>query len=413
MQSNLNAKTFDVAIAGGGLAGLTLGIALAQAGLATAVVDSLPPERATHSSFDGRVSAIAFASMRMLNALGFAPHMKDRSQPIHDILVTDGTVRSGASAALLHFDYREAGTEPLGHIVENRHTRLAQQMVASACDNLTLIAPAQAKRLETSPGLAILHLDDGRTIRAKLCVAADGRDSLIRKQLGIRLTQWSYGQAGIVATIEHERPHDGVAHELFLPEGPFAILPMTGNRSSIVWTESSAAAPAFLALPHMDFCKEVQKRFGDQWGRIDVKGPRWSYPLSLQLATTYVGDRCVLVGDAAHVIHPIAGQGLNLGLRDVAALAETLVEARRLGQDIGSAPVLTRYERWRRFDTVALAAAMEGFNRLFSNSIAPVAWVRRTGLDIVNRMGFAKRTFIRMAGGAGGQLPRLLKGEAL
>ena len=246
-----------------------------------------------------------------------------------------------------------------------------------------------------------------------LCIAADGRESPLREAMGIKTIGWSYAQTGIVATVAHERPHEGVAQELFLASGPFAILPMTGNRSSIVWTERSEQAPAYVKLGDEAFLNEVAQRFGDQWGALKLEGPRWSYPLSMQLALSTIAPRFALAGDAGHSIHPIAGQGLNLGLRDAAALAETVIEAKRLGLDIGSESVLERYQSWRRFDNALFTASMDALNRLFSNSIAPIAMARRFGLDVVDSIPPLKRFFMRQAGGEGADLPRLMRGEVL
>jgi 2-octaprenyl-6-methoxyphenol hydroxylase len=401
----------EVAIAGGGLVGLTLGIALAQAGIGVVVVDQLPPATVLEPQFDGRASAIAFASRRMFSALGFDSGLEGVVQPITEILVSDGDLLNGAAPFFLHFDHSEIGSAPLGEMIENRHTRFALHSAAARTPGLTLIAPAKVTSIETNARAATLTLSTGQKIEAALCVAADGRESPLRAQMGIRSTAWSYDQTAIVATIAHERPHGGVAHELFLPAGPFAILPLIGNRSSIVWTERSAAAPAFLRLGDEDFLAEVFKRFGDQWGALSLEGPRFSYPLSLQLAADYVAERFVLAGDAAHGVHPIAGQGLNLGLRDVAALAETIVDAARLGQDLGSAPVLERYRRWRAFDNTALAGVMDSLNRLFSNNLKPLRALRTLGLGLVNEIGPLRRLFMRQAGGDMGDLPRLLRGE--
>jgi 2-octaprenyl-6-methoxyphenol hydroxylase len=250
-------------------------------------------------------------------------------------------------------------------------------------------------------------------VRADLVVAADGRNSMLRRDAGIRTASWRYGQTGIVCTVEHERPHRGIAQERFLPAGPFAILPLTGNRSSLVWTERADLAPAMLALDEADFTGEVATRFGDHLRTLRVVGPRWSYPLALLHAERYVDRRLALVGDAAHVMHPIAGQGLNLGLRDVAALAEVLTDTRRLGLDLGTAPVLAGYQRWRRVDAVTLLAVTDGLNRLFSNDLAPVRLARDLGLAAVNRLPPVKRFFMRHARGTVGKLPRLLQGDAL
>ena len=402
----------DVLIVGGGLAGLPLALACAQGGLSVTVVDVLDPATATDAKFDGRVSAIAFASCRMFERLGVTAHLGGRMQPINDIMVSDGRVRDGASPLFLHFDHKEIGDEPLGNLIENRHIRIALQKAVEAEPAIRLIAPQTVKRVEYGAGVTAT-LANGDKVRARLCLAADGRNSPTREAAGIRTVGWDYGQTGIVCTVEHELPHEGVAQEYFLPGGPFAILPMVGNRASLVWTEKTADAKAILALGDEAFAEEMRARFGDYLGRCAPVGPRWSYPLTLQLARDYVRPRLALVGDAAHGIHPIAGQGLNLGLRDVAAAAEVVVDAARLGLDIGALDVLERYQRWRRFDNVALSLLMDGLNRLFSNDVGPVRLARDLGLGIVNRIGPARRFFMRHAGGVVGDLPRLLRGEAV
>jgi 2-octaprenyl-6-methoxyphenol hydroxylase len=405
--------TCEIAIIGGGLVGMTLAIATAKAGFETILVDEIAPDAATDAGFDGRVSAIAFASRRVLQTLGIWDKLAADAEPIDDIIVSDGHVRGGASPLFLHFDHREIGQEPLGHIVENRHTRIALLAAARAEPRLGIIAPARAIQLAREETGARIALKDGRILRARLCVAADGRNSPLRQSAGIKTLGWSYGQTGIVATVAHEKPHRGFAQEYFLPSGPFAILPMTGNRSSLVWTEKTSAAGAFLKLDAAGFDAEVACRFRPYLGRTEVVGPRWSYPLSLQMAARYVLPRLALVGDAAHAIHPIAGQGLNLGLRDVAALAEVIADAGRAGSDIGSLAILERYERWRRFDSMALAAATDLFTRLFSNDIPPLRLARDMGLALTDALGPARRFFMRHAGGAVGHLPRLLRGEPL
>jgi 2-octaprenyl-6-methoxyphenol hydroxylase len=409
-----NARTkFEVAVAGGGMVGLTLGLALAKAGVETAVVDGLDPALVLDAKFDGRVSSFAPASRRMLMALGLWPHLEALAQPIFDIVVGDGTVKDGASAALLHFDHHEMGDAPLAHMIENRHFRMALQRELANAPALTLIAPQRVTSAKLTRSAMEITLGDGRRLEAALCIAADGRESPLREAMGLKTIGWSYAQTGIVATIAHERPHEGMAQELFLPSGPFAILPMTGNRSSIVWSERSDQAPAFLKLDDAAFVREVGTRFGDQWGALSLDGPRWSYPLSMQLALSYIAPRFALAGDAAHVVHPIAGQGLNLGLRDAAALAEVVIEAKRLGLDIGSEATLARYQSWRRFDNALFTASMDALNRLFSNDIAPVALARRFGLDLVDSIAPLKRFFMRQAGGEGDDAPRLMRGEAL
>jgi 2-octaprenyl-6-methoxyphenol hydroxylase len=400
----------DIIVCGGGMVGLTLGLAAAQGGLCVTVVDALVPEAVLAASFDGRVSALAYASVRMLTALGVWRHLESQAQPIHEILVTDGKPGQPASPFSLHFDAGEIGAPTLGHIAENRHIRRA--LYAAMPAGFRLIAPASVTRLESTPGGIIAHLGNGESIKAALAVAADGRDSKLRTEMGIGVIGWSYPQTGIVATVAHERPHNGVAYEHFLPSGPFAILPMTENRSSLVWTEDRNKAPAMLALDEDGFNKEVARRFGAHLGKTRVVGGRWSYPLSFHLARDFVRPRFALAGDCAHGIHPIAGQGLNLGLKDAAALAETLLDAARLGRDIGALDTIKRYERWRRFDSLALAASTDALNRLFSNDIAPLRHLRDLGLGIVDAIGPARRFFMRHAGGDVGKLPRLLKGEA-
>jgi 2-octaprenyl-6-methoxyphenol hydroxylase len=403
----------EIAVIGGGMVGMTLAIALAQAGFDTVLLDELPPETAIGAGFDGRVSAIAFASRRLYQTLGLWDALAPDAEPICDIVVSDGRVKSGASSLFLHFDHAEIGDEPLGHIVENRHTRLALLSAAKATPHLQLWAPARAVRVDRDGAHADITLADGRRLTARLCVGAEGRNSPLRREAGIKSLGWSYGQTGIVATVAHEKPHQGLAQEYFLPSGPFAILPMTGNRSSLVWTEHGRAASAFLALDEAGFDAEVARRVGTYLGETRVVGPRFSYPLSLQLAARYVLPRLAIVGDAAHAIHPIAGQGLNLGLRDVAALAEIVTDAGRQGSDIGALSVLEQYQRWRRFDSMALAAVTDLLTRLFSNDIAPLRLARDLGLAVTSQIGGARRFFMRHAGGAVGQLPRLLRGEPL
>jgi 2-octaprenyl-6-methoxyphenol hydroxylase len=408
---------FDVVVAGGGMVGQSLGVALAQGGLSVAVVDALAPTLATDSKFDGRVSAISFASRRLFEGLGLWPALARDAAPINDILVSDGKVSEDAAPLFLHFDHAELGPEPLGHILENRRIRLALHEALARHPSLKHKAPASVSGIEIAAAEARLHLDDGSTLSARLCVAADGAGSPLREAQGIKTIGWQYAQTGLVATVSHQRPHEGVAQEYFLPSGPFAILPMasdeTGNRSSLVWTERTDLAQAFLALDEQSFDAEVARRFGPYLGATKVTGARWSYPLRLQLALDYVRPRFALAGDAAHVIHPIAGQGLNLGLRDVAALAEVLIDAARRGEDIGAEDVLARYQRWRRFDNVVLAAATDMLNRLFSNDIGPLRLARDVGLSLVGALGPARRFFMRQAGGAVGELPRLLRGEPL
>jgi 2-octaprenyl-6-methoxyphenol hydroxylase len=405
-------RKFDVLISGGGMVGLTLGLALAQGGLKTVVIDVAPASRVLDPNFDGRVSALAYASVRMLTALGTWDDLAPHAQPIREILATDAKLAGPPSPFSLHFDAQEVGHDSLGHIAENRHIRTALYAAMDRATNLELIAPAMVKLLAVDGGGAVVTLADGSQIACALVIAAEGRESRLRAEMGINVIGWSYPQTGIVATVEHEKPHNGVAYEHFLPSGPFAILPMTGNRSSLVWTESRAKAPGLLALDEAGFHAELSRRFGDHLGAVKAAGPRWSYPLAFHIAREFVKPRFALVGDCAHGIHPIAGQGLNLGLKDAAALAEVLLDAGRLGRDIGALDTLKRYERWRRFDSVVMGATMDGLNRLFSNDIAPVRHLRDLGLGIVDAIGPARRFFMRHAGGDVGKLPRLMRGEA-
>lgn len=401
----------DVVIGGGGMVGLTLAVALARGGLKVLLADPVPPARTVEAAFDGRVSAISYSSVRMLKTLGVWERIEPRAQPINDILVTDAKLGHSPSPFSLHFDHREIGA-PMGFIAENRDIRMALLACAETCDGLHFEWPAATANLRARANAIEVEFDSGKSVAAPIFVAAEGRDSPSRERMGIGLVSWSYPQRGIVATVAHERPHNGVAYEHFLPSGPFAILPMAGNRASLVWTERESLADAILSLPDQQFQEEVAQRFGAHLGNIAVAAPRWSYPLRFHLARAFVRPRFALLGDAAHGIHPIAGQGLNLGFKDVAVLAEVVLDAARLGLDIGGADVLARYERWRRFDSFALAAATDALNRLFSNDLAPLRLARDLGLGIVDGIGPLRRFFMRHAGGDVGQLPRLLRGEA-
>jgi 2-octaprenyl-6-methoxyphenol hydroxylase len=398
----------DLMIVGGGMVGMALAIATAEAGMAVVVVDSADPAAQVDLAFDGRTCAIAHGPQQLLATIGAWDGMAGAAEPILDIRVSDGD-----SPLFLHYGHDAVGDAPFGHIVENRTIRRALLARARELPAIELRAPASVADFECDGGAVTARLDDGTTIRAALIVGADGRHSFVRRRAGITTTEWSYAQTGIVCTIGHERPHHGVAHERFLPAGPFAILPMTGDRSSLVWAERADLAPTMMALPDDEFLAEIEWRVGGFLGRLSLAGPRFSYPLSLLHANRYFDRRLVLVGDAAHAIHPISGQGLNLGLKDVAALAEVLVDARRLGLDIGAADALARYARWRRFDNLALIAATDSLNRLFSNDIAPVKMARDIGLAAVERMPPLKRLFMRHAMGVMGDLPRLIRGEPL
>lgn len=397
----------DILIAGGGMIGLTQALALAQSGFEVVVVDPAPTETTLAPEFDGRASALAFTSCKLLEAIGVWPHLADDAGPIREIRISDGD-----APLFLHFDHQDVGDEPLGHMVENRHLRHALVTEVRKASKIRLIAPARIEDAQRTPGGVTATLDDGRVIRARLLIGAEGRNSPSREAAGIHTFERAYDQCGIVATVTHQRPHMGIAHERFLPSGPFAILPLTGNRASVVWTERRDLVPAIMALSDAAFEAELARRFGDFLGRVRATGPRWQYPLTLQVSDRFVDQRLALIGDAAHGIHPIAGQGANLGLKDVAALTEVIVDAARIGEDIGADTVLARYQRWRRVDTVTLSVVTDALNHLFSNDIAPVRWARDLGLAAVNQMPPLKRFFMNHARGSVGRLPRLLTGNA-
>ncbi|HVY87209.1 MAG TPA: UbiH/UbiF/VisC/COQ6 family ubiquinone biosynthesis hydroxylase [Caulobacterales bacterium] len=412
----------EVLIGGGGLVGQTLALALDSAGVSVAVVDAAKPSETLAPHFDGRAFAIAFASYRMWRALGLAEALDPVAQPIREIMVTDGRPGGGArkggpSLLHLHFDGAELSAggddEPLGLMLEARHLRLALDQAVRARPSIKVIAPMALTDFERDAAGVTAILADGRRLRANVLIGADGRRSFVRERCGIRTIGRDYKVTAIVATVTHERPHNGVAHEYFLPNGPFAILPLKGERANIVWAEPHAAADVLLKMNKRDFLAELERRFGSFLGALDLEGPRFGYPLTLQLAERMIDARVALAGDSAHGIHPIAGQGLNLGLKDVAALAECISDGLALGLDAGDVSILERYQRWRRFDNITMALGMEFFDRLFSNDIRPLRAVRDLGLAAVNAAGPARRFFMRYAGGAAGDLPKLLRGEKL
>lgn len=397
----------DVLVVGGGLNGLPLAISLADAGLDVVVLERQAPDTQLSPDFDGRVSAIAHASRNLFRSAGIWNHIEEK-QPMLDIRITDGP-----SKCFLHYDHSQLGDEPFGHMVENRYLRLALSRRATELDSLKIMAPAEYVSMDRNADGVTASMSTGDVVSAKLVVAADGRRSPLRELAGIKTVGWSYNQSGIVCTIEHELPHQGVAQERFLNPGPFAILPMTGNRSSLVWTEETTRARQIMALPEDDFHIEMAKRFGDYLGALKVVGPRWSYPLALHQSEHYAAERLALIGDAAHGMHPIAGQGLNLGLRDVAALAQVVIDASRLGLDIGGDTVLEDYQRWRRFDSMALLAITDGLNRLFGTDNPAVRLSRDIGLAAVNKMPKFKGFFMEHARGTVGKMPRMLEGKPL
>jgi 2-octaprenyl-6-methoxyphenol hydroxylase len=397
----------DVLIGGAGLAGLALAIALRQSlGSSFSVTVADPALSAPRR--DERASAIVAAARRLFETLGVWD--PERAQAILDMVVTDSRLSDALRPVFLTFEGEVAPGEPFAHMVENRE--LIAALLAKAREAGVVLIPAAVATLENRRNELVAQLADGATLSARLIVAADGAQSRLREQAGIETFGWSYGQSAIVTTVAHERDHEGRAEEHFLPAGPFAILPLTGRRCSIVWTEEAQEAERIVALPDAAFHAELEQRFGLRLGDIQVAGPRRAHPLGLSVARSLIADRLALIGDAAHVIHPIAGQGLNMGLRDVAALAEVIADAARLGLDFGAGNVLERYQRWRRFDSLAMGVATDGLNRLFSNRSDALRLVRDVGLGLVDRLPALKGLFIREAAGLTGDVPKLLRGEA-
>jgi 2-octaprenyl-6-methoxyphenol hydroxylase len=399
----------DVVIVGASLVGGTLACALARFGIKTAVIDRLDPAKTVAPSFDGRASAVALSAQRLLKTIGLWEHLP-AAEPIREIRVSDG-----ASPFFLHYDHAEIGSDPLGFMAENRHLRSAiAAAMKTVGDNLTILTPAAVAGMRQTADDITLTLDDGRTVTAQLAVSAEGRNAKLRELAQIPVTGWTYPQVAIVATIGHARSHDGIAHEHFLPAGPFAILPLADDngvhRSSLVWTERAETAASYLALPEDAFLGEIAERVGGFLGDLTLIGPRFSHPLGLQFAARYSAGRLVLAGDAAHGIHPIAGQGLNLGYRDVAALTEIIIDAKQLGLDLAHPEGLARYERWRRADNLVMAGVTDVLNRLFSNDIAPIRLARDVGLGLVNRITPLKKLLMRHAMGTVGDVPRLMRG---
>ena len=403
----------DVLIAGGNFAGLSLAIALRQALGPSFLVVVADPALGARQSGDERASAIVAAARRLFEALGVWESVKANAQPIIDMAITDSRLDDAVRPVFLTFGGDVEPGEPFAHMIENRD--LVDALVAKAKD-IGVEFRTSAVTKFSSPGGAqhlSVELSDGGAISTRLLVAADGARSTIRTNAGIATHGWSYDQSAIVINVGHERDHGGRAEEHFLPAGPFAILPLKGRRSSIVWTERTREAERIMALPDEAFHAELEQRFKLHLGEITVVGARRVHPLAFFIARSFIAERIALVGDAAHLIHPIAGQGLNMGLKDVAALAEVLVDAARLGLDPGAADVLERYQRWRRFDTVAMGVATDGLNRLFSNRSDVLRFARDVGLGMVERLPNLKRLFIREAAGLVGEVPKLLRGELL
>jgi 2-octaprenyl-6-methoxyphenol hydroxylase len=400
----------DLLIVGGGLNGPTLALAAAQAGLSSTVIDALPEPYRKNAAFDGRAYALALASVRLLQNLGIWDRVAEHAQPMLEIKVSDGRAGEGPSPFFLHFDHAEIEEGPMGHMLEDRYLRRALIEAMAEESRITQVSNDTVTAQESDATGVTVTLASGKTLTGRLLIGADGRASGTAARAGIRRTGWGYGQTALVAAIEHELPHHGIAHQFFMPPGPLAILPLPGNVSSIVWSETDATAARFAALPDEEFMEVLRPRFGDFLGAIKLRGARYTYPLSLTVANSFVADRLALIGDAAHGMHPIAGQGLNAGLRDVAALAQVMTEAARRGEDIAAPDVLARYQQWRRFDTATLALATDLTNRLFSNDNPLLRAARDLGMGALGHMPRLRRGFIREAAGLTGDLPELMKG---
>ncbi|WP_245223640.1 FAD-dependent monooxygenase [Ruegeria sp. HKCCSP346] len=403
----------DILIVGGGLNGPALALALAQTGHSVTVIDALVEKARKNAAFDGRAYALALASQRLLDAIGIWDRVAQHAQPMLEIKVTDGHAGTGPSPFFMHFDHAEIEEGPMGYMVEDRHLRRAFLDAMAEEPRITQVSGKSVVSQQADTANVTVTLDDGTTLGGILLVGCDGRRSGTASRAGIKRTGWDYGQTALVCAIEHELPHIGIAHQFFMPPGPLAILPLTGNRSSIVWSERTETAQHINALPEDDYVQVLRPRFGDFLGKISLAGDRFTYPLNLTIANAFISDRMALVGDAAHGMHPIAGQGLNAGLRDVGALAEVLTLAGRRGEDIGSLMVLERYQEWRRFDTASLAMATDVFNKMFSNDNPLLRLGRDIGMGVVGALPGLRRGFVREAAGLTGDLPKLLQGRPI
>ncbi len=404
----------DILIVGGGLNGPALGLALAQGGLRVTVIDARPAPARAEAGFDGRAYALAIASQRLLAAIGVWPQLAPQVQPILKIKASDGRAGQGPAPFFLTFDAAELEEGPMGFMVEDRRLYAAFLDVMAQTPGLTLLSGESVVAQDISARGVTVNLASGKVLSGRVLIGCDGRASGTAQRAGIKRQGWGYGQTALVTALRHEHNHDGIAHQFFMPSGPLAILPLPGgHHSSIVWSETDAAAAEIQALDDDAYLAALRPRFGDFLGEIALAGARFTYPLSLTLADAFVKPRLALVGDAAHGVHPIAGQGLNLGFRDVAALAEVLIMAHRRGEDIGAVDVLERYERWRRFDSTTLALGMDSVNRLFSNDNPLLRAGRDLGLGMVNALPGLRRHFMRQAAGLKGELPKLLTGRPI
>jgi 2-octaprenyl-6-methoxyphenol hydroxylase len=394
-----------VIILGGGLIGLTLAVALDRHGLSSIVIDPADPAKVAAPAYDGRATAVASASWRMLEAIGVGDRLAGEGCPIRTIRVSDGLAPGG-----IVFDPADED-DPLGMMFENRRLRAVLRECAQAAEGVTLLMPARAAEIVRDEAGVRIALEDGRFVTAPLLVGAEGRNSPVREAAGIAMARWRYDHAAIVVTVAHERHHENAAYEIFYPSGPFAVLPMLpGTRSAIVWSVPAHDAAAVVDLPDRAMAAEVEKRMGGFLGKVEMAGPRWTYPLGFHHAARITARRLALAGDAAHGIHPIAGQGLNLGFRDAAALAQVLVEGARLGLDLGDAQLLGRYERWRSLDTLMVAAATDGLTRIYGVPGRAASAARRFGMGLVQRIGPLRNHLMAEARGETGDLPLLLRG---
>lgn len=410
----IESRSFDIIIGGGSFVGVALALGLAKSApgaFRIAIVERMPAEDARAGRFDGRSVALTAAAKHMLEALGVWETIASDAQPVLAIDITDSQLEMPVRSVLLNFDTDAEEDGPAAYILENALLRRALYEAAKPLTDISIIAPATITGIDLTGARASAMLSTGETLKAALLVAADGQRSSLRKMAGFKIVEWKSDQAAITGTVAHEKPHGGHAVQHFLPAGPFAILPMTGNRCSIVWTEKADEAQRIMSMDEAEQLAELEKRMGWKLGPLSIQGKLACYPLTMTLARGFVKPRIALSGDAAHGLHWIAGQGLNHGLKDAAALTEVLVDAARLGLDLGDLTTLERYERWRRFDSASSAMTAAGLNRLFANDIVPLRMVRQFGLGVVDRLPAIKKLFMREAAGLTGELPKLLRGE--
>ena len=399
----------DIAIVGGGLNGPALALAAAQVGLRVIVLDATSHKPRKNAKFDGRAYALALASKRLMAAVGVWENVAQDAEPMLNIRVSDGRAGVGASPFFMDFDHAELEEGPMGYMVEDRHLRYALQAAMQTSPLIEYRLATRVTGQSTGPEGVTLSLANNQKITTRLLVGADGRQSGTAARAGITYTGWQYSQTALVCAVEHDRPHSGVAHQFFMPAGPMAVLPLSARRSTVVWSEKTDSAAVIKTLDDAAFLNVLRPRFGDFLGDIALTGRRFSYPLGMMIAKSYIAPNLALIGDAAHRVHPIAGQGLNAGLRDVAALIQVLSEAKQRGEDFASQPVLARYQLWRRFDATALAVATDGFNRLFSNDNSILRLGRDLGMGMLNAMPKVRRGILREAAGLTGDLPDLMR----